>query len=61
MKLPRNIGGSDLVKSLSTLGYSPVHQTGSHVRLKAVIENTPHAITIPLHNPLRIGTLHDIL
>ncbi|OPX70692.1 MAG: YcfA-like protein [Methanoregulaceae archaeon PtaB.Bin108] len=61
MKLPRNIGGNDLVRSLSIMGYLPVHQTGSHVRLKAIIDGTPHAITIPLHNPLRVGTLHGIL
>jgi hypothetical protein len=33
---------------------------GSHVRLEHE-GPPPHAITVPLHNPLKIGTLHGIL
>jgi predicted RNA binding protein YcfA (HicA-like mRNA interferase family) len=37
-----------------------IRQKGSHVRLR--YEGPPaHTITIPLHNPLKIGTLHGIL
>ncbi len=61
MKFPRGTGGAELIKRLSRFGYSPVHQTGSHVRLKAVIERKIHTITIPLHDPLRVGTIHHIL
>ncbi|MGC9435943.1 MAG: type II toxin-antitoxin system HicA family toxin [Methanomicrobiales archaeon] len=61
MKLPRNINGEELVKRLSRKGYAPVHQTGSHVKLKAVIDGKTHTITIPLHKPLRVGTFHQIL
>jgi predicted RNA binding protein YcfA (HicA-like mRNA interferase family) len=33
---------------------------GSHVRLRH--QGPPvHAITVPLHNPLKTGTLHGIL
>ncbi len=61
MKLPRGTDGDELVRRLSIYGYRRVHQTGSHVKLKAVIDGKPHIITIPLHNPLRVGTLHHIL
>jgi predicted RNA binding protein YcfA (HicA-like mRNA interferase family) len=37
-----------------------IRQKGSHVRLRH--EGPPaHAITVPLHNPLKAGTLHGIL
>jgi len=35
-------------------------QTGSHIRLTTTI-NGEHHITIPAHNPLRIGTLSSII
>jgi len=60
MKLPRDITGTDLEKSLAKLGYHVTRQTGSHVRLSTK-ENGEHHITIPAHNPLKIGTLAAIL
>jgi predicted RNA binding protein YcfA (HicA-like mRNA interferase family) len=45
---------------LERLGYVVLRQKGSHVRLRH--EGPPvHMITIPLHNPLKTGTLHSIL
>ena len=61
MKVPRDISGGDLVKRLARYGYHPVRQTGSHQRLSGVIDGKIHTITIPLHKPLRVGTLHNIL
>lgn len=60
MKLPRTVSGELLVKSLHKLGYRVTRQTGSHVRLTC---DTPsqHHITIPNHNPIRVGTLSAIL
>ena len=60
MKLPRNLSGAQLIKSLEKLGYKSTRQTGSHVRLASQISKEHH-ITIPLHDPLRIGTLAAIL
>ena len=61
MKLPRDVGGDDLVKLLKRYGYPRIHQTGSHVRIRAMIDGEPHTITIPLHSPLHVGTFHHIL
>jgi predicted RNA binding protein YcfA (HicA-like mRNA interferase family) len=60
MKLPRGVSGDRLVRALEHLGYEVVRQKGSHVRLR---HNGPpaHLVTVPLHNPLKIGTLHGIL
>ncbi|MCD6573488.1 MAG: type II toxin-antitoxin system HicA family toxin [Thermoplasmata archaeon] len=61
MKLPRNIGGKDLIKLLAKFGYEVVRQTGSHIRLKSETMEKIHFITIPLHKPLKLGTLNNIL
>ena len=60
MRLPRDLSGSDLAHSLRKLGYSVTRQTGTHVRL-TTYERGEHHLTIPLHSPLRIGTLSAIL
>lgn len=60
MKLPRDLTGTDLAKALSSLGYVVSHQTGSHIRLTTLIEGEHH-VTIPRHDPLKVGTLHAIL
>ena len=61
MKLPRHVGGEDLIKLLAKFGYEVVRQTGSHIRLKSEIMGKVHFITIPLHKPLKLGTLNNIL
>ena len=60
MKLPRDCSGAELIKSLKRLGYQTTRQTGSHIRL-TTNENGSHHVTIPLHSPLRVGTLASIL
>ena len=60
MKLPRNIDAQQLIKALHKYGYEPTRQTGSHIRL-TTLQNGQHHITIPNHDPLRIGTLNAIL
>ncbi|MBK5282670.1 MAG: type II toxin-antitoxin system HicA family toxin [Nitrospiraceae bacterium] len=60
MRLPRDLSGSGLAQSLRKLGYSVTRQTGSHLRL-TTYEHGEHHLTIPLHSPLRIGTLSAIL
>ncbi|KUL19664.1 MAG: Putative periplasmic or secreted lipoprotein [Proteiniphilum sp. 51_7] len=59
-KIPRNITGYELIKILGKFGYQITRQTGSHIRLTTT-ENGIHHITVPNHNPLKIGTLSNIL
>ena len=61
MRLPRNVSGSDLIKKLNQYGYRVTRQTGSHVRLTRSAEGKEFHLTIPKHNPLRAGTLNNIL
>jgi predicted RNA binding protein YcfA (HicA-like mRNA interferase family) len=61
MKTPRDITGESLIKLLcKAFGYFPTRQTGSHVRL-TTIEHGVHHLTVPKHNPVRVGTLAKIL
>ena len=53
MRIPRDIGGEELVKILKKYGYQITRQTGSHIRLTTDIKGE-HRITIPKHtNALR--------
>jgi len=60
MRLPRDISGDDLAKSLRRLGYEPTRQSGSHIRL-TTSTNGEHHVTVPRHRTLRIGTLAGVL
>jgi predicted RNA binding protein YcfA (HicA-like mRNA interferase family) len=60
MKLPRGVSADLLIRALERIGYKPIRQKGSHVRLRN--EGPPaHVVTVPLHDSLKIGTLHGIL
>jgi len=62
VRLPRNLSGTELAGLLRRrYGYTIVRQTGSHLRLTSTFQDTQHHITIPRHNPLRVGTLNAIL
>jgi predicted RNA binding protein YcfA (HicA-like mRNA interferase family) len=60
MRLPRDITGDDLAKALKVLEYECTRQTGSHMRLTTNLHGEHH-VTIPRHDPLRVGTLSGIL
>ena len=61
MKVPRDLRGADLIRALSVFGYVSVRQTGSHIRLRSTYTGTEHLITIPNHNPIKLGTVQGIL
>jgi predicted RNA binding protein YcfA (HicA-like mRNA interferase family) len=60
MRIPRDLTGYDLIKYLKPYGYTVSRQTGSHIRL-TTDQNGQHHITVPNHDPLKIGTLSAIL
>jgi len=60
MKLPRGVSADRLIRVLERLGYTVIRQKGSHARLFHK-EPPAHSITVPLHNPMKIGTFHGIL
>ena len=60
MRVPRDVSGEQLVKLLARYGYRVTRQTGGHLRLTTTAREEGH-ITIPVHNPLKVGTLSSIL
>lgn len=60
MKVPRDVDADDLIKVLMRYGYVVIRQTGSHIRLSQKTIEGEHAITIPNHKPIKIGTLQSI-
>jgi predicted RNA binding protein YcfA (HicA-like mRNA interferase family) len=61
LKLPRDLGGTELAKLLRRYGYEVTRQTGSHLRLTSSQRGSQHHISIPAHKDLRLGTLAGIL
>lgn len=61
MKVPRDATGAQLIKTLCRdWDYRVVSQEGSHVILQTATPGRQR-LSVPNHNPLRIGTLNSIL
>ena len=60
MRLPRDCSGESVIRALGSLGYGVTRQSGSHVRVTTGVRGE-HDVTIPRHDPLRVGTLHAVL
>ena len=54
------MGHRELAKALGRYGYEITRQTGSHVRLTTRM-NGEHHLTVPSHQPIRVGTLSAVL
>ncbi len=60
-KIPRDLEANVLIKLLQRkFDYEVSRQVGSHIRL-TTHKNGQHHITIPNHNPIKLGTLNSIL
>ncbi|MBD3186621.1 addiction module toxin, HicA family [Candidatus Bathyarchaeota archaeon] len=60
MRIPRDVSAKELTKLLQKYGFEITRQTGSHLRLTTHLSGEYH-ITIPNHDPIKIGTLNNIL
>ena len=61
MKTPRNLSAQELIKILGKYGYEISRQKGSHIRLVKHSEKGTHHVTVPNHNPIKLGTLSSII
>lgn len=59
-RLPRDLSGRELVVIPRRYGYEITRTSGGHVRLTTQTGGEHH-ITVPSHDPLRLGTLAGIL
>jgi predicted RNA binding protein YcfA (HicA-like mRNA interferase family) len=61
MKLPRDLSGQRLVKTLiAKWQCRQVNRVGSHIILQTE-QRQHHRLSVPDHTPLRVGTLNAIL
>jgi len=60
-KMPRDLSGKELAALLEQYGYRITRQSGSHLRLTSNAGDKEHHITIPNHEPLKVGTLNAII
>ncbi|MEK6895108.1 MAG: type II toxin-antitoxin system HicA family toxin [Nanoarchaeota archaeon] len=61
MKL-RNINSKKVVRAFQKMGLKVVHQAGTHVILKGIINGQQKTISIPVHHKeIPPGTLTDII
>ncbi len=61
MRIPRDLDAAKFIKLLAAIGYVETRQTGSHIRLTRKTIESEHHITIPNHDPIKLGTLNRIL
>ena len=60
MKLPRNLSGDELVRGFRRVGYEVARQKGDHVYMTTQ-SGGEHHVSVPLHKPVKTGTLAAIL
>lgn len=60
MRTPRDVSGPALLKALRRMGYEPVRQRGSHVRITTQLDGEHHEV-VPTHRAIRVKTLSSIL
>ena len=62
MKIPRNLSGEQVARLLSRHYGNQLKRTrGSHMTVTLTTTTKEHSVTIPLHRPVRIGTLGRII
>lgn len=60
MKLPV-VSGKETIKALKKVGFVVIRQRGSHVRLEKASDDDIIKVTVPLHSPMKKGTLCRII
>ena len=60
MKLPV-VSGEKAIKAFLDAGFVKVRQRGSHVRLEKIEGNDTIKLKVPLHNPMKKGTLSRLI
>ena len=60
-KIPRDVSAKKLIKVLSKYGYEVTRQVGSHIRIYITTKNGIEGVTVPNHDPIKLGTLMSII
>jgi len=54
------LGGKELIKIFSNFGFEEVGQSGSHVKIRRIINGDKQTLTVPLHKEIDKGLLKQI-
>ncbi|MBI1744159.1 type II toxin-antitoxin system HicA family toxin [Candidatus Acetothermia bacterium] len=58
----KRLSGQEVIKILGQFGFQPVHQRGSHVKLRRMSPaGTKQTLSVPTHNELDSGTLQAVI
>jgi predicted RNA binding protein YcfA (HicA-like mRNA interferase family) len=57
----RTLSGKEICLILSQHGFIKVRQKGSHVIMQKRTPDSTITVPVPLHNEIKIGTLHSII
>ncbi len=57
----KQLSGKEIIKIFESHGFEVKRIVGSHVRLTLRQNDSSYHVTIPLHNPVKKGTLHGII
>jgi predicted RNA binding protein YcfA (HicA-like mRNA interferase family) len=60
VKVPRDLSGKELIRTLERIGYVHLRTEGSHASLVSK-QFGEHHIAVPLHKSLKLGTLSGIV
>lgn len=55
-KIPQ-VSGKETIKALKKIGFVVLSQSGSHIKLRRILENRSTTLIIPNHKQLKKGTL----
>lgn len=55
-KIPQ-VSGKETIKALKKIGFVVLSQSGSHIKLRRMLENRSTTLIIPNHKQLKKGTL----
>ncbi|MCX6755899.1 MAG: type II toxin-antitoxin system HicA family toxin [Candidatus Nomurabacteria bacterium] len=61
MQKLKQLSGREVVKIFESHGFQVKRIVGSHTRLTLLKDDNSYHVTIPLHNPVKKGTLHSIM
>jgi predicted RNA binding protein YcfA (HicA-like mRNA interferase family) len=57
VRIPRDINGLEVVRTLIRLGFVEMRQTGSH----RILRKESRTVVVPMHKPIKPGTLKGVI
>ncbi|MDP1743777.1 MAG: type II toxin-antitoxin system HicA family toxin [Candidatus Amesbacteria bacterium] len=59
--MPKLYSSRETINSLRRAGFEIISQSGSHIKMRGVVDGKPQTAIIPNHRELAMGTFKSIL